>query len=398
MARHSFWMFSVAHFCHGLFTAVTPIAVAYASDVKPTRREKDQEILIMTAILIFGVAGGGLSTIIFEKQGLFAPIFLGMALNVVATLLAVLFIIEPKKMKCCKAHQNTDQTDKDEEEEESSPKYLNRRVFSNILMGAIFDIIGSTGLWPLAMAPLALQEFYTDFLLAGEDPLMTQTAFKWLTCMLAFTVIPSAAISQPIYNRIGAPAGCILGNVITGLVIFAVLSIATINPATTGTYIAFICTLYIGTPFTIISQLSTAPMLDSIAPANKRGSIQGVNTFVMNFTSAITPYVMGEISDNFGVSTIMWTCVSISFAAGLVNLPLVFVRELKPKFSRDKKVDNTGYTETSLEQTEGSSRNNSFDRLKELSNDLGPVNRTSLVMLEEEDDASNEEEEQVQSC
>ena len=41
---------------------------------------------------------------------------------------------------------------------------------------------------------------------------MTQSAFKWLSVMVALTVIPGAAFSQHVFDKIGAAGGCIAGN------------------------------------------------------------------------------------------------------------------------------------------------------------------------------------------
>ena len=57
-------------------------------------------------------------------------------------------------------------------------------------------------------------------------------------------------------------------------------------PATGGWFGVFVAILYIGFPFTVVSQLSTGPMLDTISPVNQRGYCQGLNTTVMNFGTA----------------------------------------------------------------------------------------------------------------
>lgn len=49
------------------------------------------------------------------------------------------------------------------------------------------------------------------------------------------------------------------------------------------------CSLFVrtGFPFTVLSQLTTGPMLDSIAPEDKIGYVQGLNNASMNFGMAI---------------------------------------------------------------------------------------------------------------
>ena len=103
-------------------------------------------------------------------------------------------------------------------------------------------------------------------------------------------VVPGTLISPPVYARIGPAGGCIAGNIITGLVTVALLLIGT-QPPTQVLFGLFVAILYIGFPFTVLSQLSTGPMLDAIAPPAKRGSIQGMNSMSMNFAQALAPWV-----------------------------------------------------------------------------------------------------------
>jgi hypothetical protein len=111
----------------------------------------------------------------------------------------------------------------------------------------------------------------------------------------------------------------------------ALLQIVLIAPATNSTYAGFVTLLYAGFPFTMISQLSTGPMLDMIAPADKRGLAQGLNQSVMSFGSAVFPWVFGLISDEIGTETTIWITVGVSCFAVLVNSPLLFEKALKPK-------------------------------------------------------------------
>ena len=45
LARETFWGFCAANFAQGLFAASIPVAMAYVSDVKQTRKEKDKDKL-----------------------------------------------------------------------------------------------------------------------------------------------------------------------------------------------------------------------------------------------------------------------------------------------------------------------------------------------------------------
>jgi len=339
LARHTFWGFCIANFSQGLFAASIPVAMAYVSDVKPTRKEKDEEIGFIVAASMIGCSGGGIAAILMESQGLFTPLFLGAAMNVVAMFICIFCLIEPKKMLFV-GNQLSGSDDDDEDEAENVPKEISKPLLANIVTGALFDNIGSAGLLPIAMSPLAFTQFYLNFLAEDQEPIMSQSAFKWISVMVAITVIPGAVFSQFLFDRIGAAGGCVTGNVMTGVVIIICMQVAYITPATNITYAMFIVALYVGFPFTVLSQLSTGPMLDAIAPMNKRGMVQGINIAVMNFATAFSPYILGELADRVGVYETMWTCVGISFFAALVNVPLIFAKPLKrppkklPKYLR----------------------------------------------------------------
>lgn len=88
-------------------------------------------------------------------------------------------------------------------------------------------------------------------------------------------------------------------------------------PASNVTFGIFIALLYLCFPFTVISQLSTGPMLEATSPADKRGLAQGVNITVMNFGAAVSPFVLGAISDLAGTPVAIWICIVISFIAAL---------------------------------------------------------------------------------
>ena len=348
LARETFWGFCAANFAQGLFAASIPVAMAYVSDVKQTRKEKDKEIGILVALGMLGISGGGVCAILMESQGLFTPLFIGAVLNAAAFFAAMYGMIEPKKYTFIRRKHDSDD---DSLEEQESPKTLDHKVLGNVIVGALLDNIGSSGLLPMAMAPLALNEFYINFLEEGVNPIMSQSAFKWISVMVALTIIPGAAISQPIFDKIGAAAGCVIGNVVTGIVTIAVLHIARMQPASDGTFAAFIVALYVGFPFTVLSQLSTGPMLDSLAPEDRRGYVQGLNIAVMNLATAVTPYLLGEMADNIGISEAMWTCIGISFFAALVNVPLMFVKALKrpkkraPRYARSLGYEDPGFVD-----------------------------------------------------
>ncbi len=100
----------------------------------------------------------------------------------------------------------------------------------------------------------------------------------------------------------------------TGVVIIALLYIG-LAPASNATFGAFVALLYACFPFTVISQLSTGPMLEATSPPDKRGLAQGVNITVMSLGGAVSPFVLGVISDLAGTPVAIWICISISFIA-----------------------------------------------------------------------------------
>jgi hypothetical protein len=133
----------------------------------------------------------------------------------------------------------------------------------------------------------------------------------------------------------------------------ALLQIAIITPASNSTYAGFVTLLYAGFPFTMISQLSTGPMLDMMAPADKRGMTQGMNQTVMSFGSAVFPWVFGMLSDEIGTETTIWITVGVSLLAVLTNSPLLFEKGLKrkktvPDYSRHLKGEDKDIVERAL--------------------------------------------------
>lgn len=146
---------------------------------------------------------------------------------------------------------------------------------------------------------------------------------------VALMVIPGAALSQPVFARIGAAGGCVMGNSITAVGIIACMYIAEIEPVTSASFAGFIICLYTIFPLTVISQLSTGPMLDMLAPHDQRGFAQGMNMTVMNFAFAVSPWFLGLMSDNIGIVQTLWFCVGVSVLAAIVNSPLMLAKELK---------------------------------------------------------------------
>ena len=100
----------------------------------------------------------------------------------------------------------------DDEDKVQTVEKLNYKVFSLIILGALGDNVGSSGLMPLCLSPLAFEAFYVN----ANPVIMSQVAYKWISVLVALMVVPGTLVSPYIYNKLGLAGGCILGNVITG--------------------------------------------------------------------------------------------------------------------------------------------------------------------------------------
>ena len=69
------------------------------------------------------------------------------------------------------------------------------------------------------------------------------------------------------------------GNLCTAVVTGLLLMIANL-PATDLSFGFFVFVMYAGFPFTVLSQLTTGPMLDVIAPEDKIGYVQVCACFI----------------------------------------------------------------------------------------------------------------------
>ena len=45
---------------------------------------------------------------------------------------------------------------------------------------------------------------------------------------------------------------------------------------------------------------------------------------VMNLATSTTPFFFGIMADKVGIAPTIWSCIGISFAAGIINVPLMF--------------------------------------------------------------------------
>mmetsp|Transcript_15553 Transcript_15553/g.25547 ORF Transcript_15553/g.25547 Transcript_15553/m.25547 type:complete len:490 (-) Transcript_15553:40-1509(-) len=288
---------------------------------------------------MLGSAGGGIIAILMETQGLFVPLLIGSGIVFVAAILNTYFLIEPKDIVASRTREREElgmddeiPGEDDDEDKVQTVEKLNYKVFSLIILGALGDNVGSSGLMPLCLSPPSFEAFYVN----ANPVIMSQVAYKWISVLVALMVVPGTLVSPYIYNKLGLAGGCILGNVITGIVTITLLYIG-LAPASTATFGIFVALLYACFPFTVISQLSTGP---ATSPPDKRGLAQGVNITVMNLGAAVSPFILGVISDLAGTPVAIWICIAISFIAAFVNVPLIWVKGCnvpdKPRTSEKK--------------------------------------------------------------
>ena len=57
--------------------------------------------------------------------------------------------------------------------------------------------------------------------------------------------------------------------------------------------------------------------------------LKGMNMTIMSFAFAVSPWMLGVMSDNVGIVQTLYFCVGVSVLASLVNSPLMFVKVLQ---------------------------------------------------------------------
>jgi hypothetical protein len=112
---------------------------------------------------------GGIIAVMMNEQGLFAPLWVGAGIMVIANLITHYYMIEPGDSRLLDA---TDDKLAMEEDIVVRPETIDKMTMYNIVGGAVLDNIGSTGLFPLCLSPLALNAFYGQFVSNGEEPIM----------------------------------------------------------------------------------------------------------------------------------------------------------------------------------------------------------------------------------
>ena len=298
-ARGNYWIFCATSLAAGLANGVLPVAVALASDLTEDRYKTDSEIAIIIAINMIGRTGGGLIAIAMQSVGLFAPLWASAAITLLAGIVCQIWLTDSDSVVAREPSNNlsrrggSDDCDESCCETEPSPApptTLDIKALVAVLFGELADNLGTMGLVPMCLSPLLFQTFYANFVETEEEPVMSATSYKFIYAFVATAVIPGAAIAPLLFKKIGPALSASLANVLTGVVTIALLQIANLD-ATQKTYILFAAVLYCFFPLTVVSQVSTGPMLDRIAPEHLRGRIQGANMATMNLTGAIAPFL-----------------------------------------------------------------------------------------------------------
>lgn len=128
----------------------------------------------------------------------------------------------------------------------------------------------------------------------------------------------------------------------------------TLQAATPGMFGAFVFVMYAGFPMTVLSQLTTSPMLDVIAPIDKIGYVQGMNNAAMNFGMAVAPWLFGILADSTSTNIAIITGIGVSVLAAVVNCPLTFdsrfgrAKEMLPAAKRVLSHEDSDFVECAL--------------------------------------------------
>ncbi|CAB9500687.1 major facilitator Superfamily [Seminavis robusta] len=336
-ARGNFWTFCAATFFNGLFGGSAAVGMAYASDVTENRLQKEAQIGIMIATSMLGRTGGGATAILMESIGLFAPLWVSAAISFLAGVSCHMWMIETvhknKPEETFEATKEADTPNCSASEASAGDKdsqNLHMKTLLHVLAGELADHVGSLGLVPLCLSPLMFNSFYVNFVEQNQDPIMSATAYKWIYIFPAVLVLPGAIVAPYLFKKFGPALIASLSNILTGAVTIALLHIAMMEPATTTTFAVFVAVLYIAFPLTVISQVSTGPMLDRIAPESRWGQIQGFNAAAMNLSSALGPFLYGLLTDATSIEVTLHTATGVSALAGLINAMLVKEPRFRP--------------------------------------------------------------------
>jgi MFS family permease len=226
----TFWGFCITQFIFGFFLGNLPVAMAYVGDVYTSKKKKEQELGILVSFYVMGNSGGGIIAILMNATGLFSPLWVGAGLMVVAAVGTSWYMVEAGDERLLATTLEDGDgllVGGDEEEEPIRPEVIDKKALWNIVLGAVFDNFGSTGLFPLCLSPLAIDRYLLDFVNAEppEDPIMSIIGYQWLSVMVAGMVVPSTFMTPTAFRKFGVAGTCVMGNVMTAIVTLALLLI-----------------------------------------------------------------------------------------------------------------------------------------------------------------------------
>ena len=114
----------------------------------------------------------------------------------------------------------------------------------------------------MCLSPLMFDVFYANLIAEGIEPIMSEQGYKFIYTFIAFAVIPGAIASPFLYDKYGPGLSCVCANALTGCIILVLLYVALLGSTTVATFAIFVTIFFISFPATVISQISTGPMLD----------------------------------------------------------------------------------------------------------------------------------------
>jgi len=330
-AKPSYWYFVLMTVVTSLFGGTIGAANGYMAKLFHQDQHKvDLYVTYNMAAMVVFRSLGGLLTVVFADY-LFLPLVPSAALSLLAFGLAYRFVLDPGKINesCFRG----DSSDKPPEKIHT----IHTPTMVNIVIGSLSDCIGSNGLTAFAFAPVLWKTWYLDFVEEEQNPIMSENEYRLLYALLGIAAVPGVIASVSLFQKFGIPLVCVIANLLTGIIIIVIIVIAQFDP-TKGTYIAYICVIYVSFPLTVISNFTTGPMLDRITPFEKKGFIQGVNAGIFEASNAVASLALGILSDR-NMFAGMWVCVGFSFFAVFANIPLICNPRLRDRNGNDDDSD-----------------------------------------------------------
>ena len=195
----TFWGFCASNFAFGFFLGNLPVGMAYIGDIEHNQKKKNEMLGVLVGCFVGGNSGGGIIAVLMNDFGLFSPLWVGAVIIAISCIITHAYMIEPGDGRLDIGDKLTVVEDEDDIQR---PDTIHKKTMYNIVGGALLDNIGSTGLFPLCLSPLALQTYYGDFVERNEDPIMSITAYQWLSVCVALLVVPSTQVTPYTFMKV----------------------------------------------------------------------------------------------------------------------------------------------------------------------------------------------------